>query len=78
MSSHLVGQRVDSLLQAVVLRVQQGRLFALEGAVGVGVLSELADHGELWSGAGKQESRSQSQPKPANQLFSSPFVLFSP
>lgn len=48
-SSYLVGQGVDSLLQVVVLRVQQRRLFSLKGAVGVGVLSKLADHGELWN-----------------------------
>lgn len=55
-SSHLVGQRVDSLLQVVVLRVQQRRLFALEGAVGVGVLPELADHGELRNQARNQDA----------------------
>lgn len=43
-----MGQDVDPLLQVAVLRVQQRRLLALEGAVGgVGVLPELADHGEL-------------------------------
>jgi len=45
--SHLVGQDVDSLLQAAIFRVQQRRLLALEGAVRVGVLPELIDHGEL-------------------------------
>lgn len=44
---HLVGQDVDSLLQVAVFRVQQRRLFALEGAVGVGVVPKLADHREL-------------------------------
>lgn len=44
--SHLVAQDVDSLLQVVVFRVQQRRLLALEGAVGV-VLAKVADHGEL-------------------------------
>lgn len=43
-----MGEGVDSLLQVVILRVQQRRLLSLKGAVGVGVLSELADHGELW------------------------------
>lgn len=47
-SSHLVGQDVDSLLQVAIFRVQQRRLLALKGAVGVGVLPKLADHGELW------------------------------
>lgn len=42
-----MGQGVDPLLQAAVLRVQQRRLLALEGAVGVGVLTKLVDHGEL-------------------------------
>lgn len=41
-----MGQDVDSLLQVAIFRVQQRRLFALEGAVGV-VVPELADHREL-------------------------------
>lgn len=45
--SHLVGEDVDPLLQVSVLGVQQRRLFALEGAVGVRVLPKLADHREL-------------------------------
>lgn len=49
-ASYLVGQGIDSLLQPVILRVQQRRLFTLKGAVGVGVLPKLADHGELQGG----------------------------
>lgn len=47
LSSYLVGQDVDSLLQVSIFRVQQRRLLALKGAVGVSVLPKLADHGEL-------------------------------
>lgn len=46
-SSYLVGQDVDSLLQVSIFWVQQRRLLALKGAVGVSVLPKLADHGEL-------------------------------
>lgn len=61
-SSYLVGEGVDSLLQVVVLRVQQRRLLSLKGAVGVGVLSELADHGELWKTKPGQIRKSIIQP----------------
>lgn len=45
--THLVAEGVDPLLQVAIFRVQQRRLLGLEGAVGVGVLPKLADHGEL-------------------------------
>lgn len=75
-SSHLVGQRVDSLLQVVVLGVQQRRLFALEGAVGVGVLPELADHGKLRNEAPNQDASGAASQTSPSACFLSVFVLF--
>lgn len=70
-ASYLVGESVDSLLQVVVLRVQQRRLLSLKGAVGVGVLSELADHGELWKTKPGHVRKSIIQP-----VFFCPFITF--
>lgn len=42
-----MGEDVDSLLQVAVLRLEQGRVFGLEGAVGVPVLAKVIDHRKL-------------------------------
>lgn len=67
-----MGEGVDSLLQVVILRVQQRRLLSLKGAVGVGILSELADHGELW----KYTQNQDMSEKVSFSLFFCLFIAF--
>lgn len=42
-----MGEDVDSLLQIAILRLEQGRIFRLKGAVGVPVLAKVIDHRKL-------------------------------